>query len=981
METNKKTDLVIVTDSTGSMRTFLQSLSKSLKEIVQIIDITNILNRISIIAYYDYCDKNIIEFSGWINLNESTEIVKLMPFITKLTATGGGDIPEAAKTAANKLLDIVSDSTIVFWYTDAPPHHSINYGENYPKEKLYLETNKKIFDWYNLCNELRKKNITVYPIINTIERSCSSFYVMMSTITLGKTLYITNTNAKLISQTSIKLFLGLMGCDYQFKDDVWELVYEDKSDFGKIVNENSSNGYLPGFHPEKKIINKTLEITTHPSLVMNLRTLVDLFHRDIHYKDRIYTLFGSLLNPDSVLALTYNVIFATFWRLISRNFDDPRRELLRNKLSETMESLKKNNKPDHLVVIEWINDSFNQTYEVNEIIIKAKTKVPALVLDTSRYYAPVEFLELGKSCNQKVLSIIVDMMSNMRVIDNENDLPKTSDEMDRKGRPLPLKYIPLSLPNKQFFGTLPHLTAPGTLFTMRQSLIMAALAFITNNTILEKRAEEHLQYNKGKWIDTSNADNYAGGFINLMLKVPEFLTNEEIEFLKFYQRVYGLVINGTTDITVELPFAPYKKVCYDYKKRCDGCGHKRSFTLLTRVETENDLMVNYVCGLCLSDPSYMAAEPKDEDHSYYLECKSCLCHYALVNVDRMNVTPKCHGCRHGIKQPSVQCIKCFNSYVDPAKLFRDVSNSFVCPQCNVNPKLSIDEIKVPFKDIYNQNQPILYSCMGFEMPTDINIFAGHSLFAIKDGIKKCEQIDLNSAILKFNRKTVINTHCVLQEMLKWINSGVAEQSYCTICFNEFYKNNLRKVCGRKLCRSLACDECLKSWYGVNKPGDLLQINSLTCPFCKQYPSYSILSTYNKEVCAMVQTTKTFDINWWYGWCLTCFQPKKIIERECSRDAPQLNRKFICEDCNKCTKPDDSKQCPNKGCQIAIIKNGGCNHMECTACKKHFCWICADMAYSTSAETYDHLYKAHGGAFGYNADDDDQEYVGENEDMD
>uniref|UniRef100_T1IMH9 RBR-type E3 ubiquitin transferase n=1 Tax=Strigamia maritima TaxID=126957 RepID=T1IMH9_STRMM len=34
---------------------------------------------------------------------------------------------------------------------------------------------------------------------------------------------------------------------------------------------------------------------------------------------------------------------------------------------------------------------------------------------------------------------------------------------------------------------------------------------------------------------------------------------------------------------------------------------------------------------------------------------------------------------------------------------------------------------------------------------------------------------------------------------------------------------------------------------------------------------------------------------------------------------------------------NTKDCPK--CQFSIEKNGGCNHIHCTQCKHHFCWIC------------------------------------------
>lgn len=990
MDNQAVVDLAIVVDATGSMGTFLSSLSESLQQIVQIIDITNVIQNINIIMYRDYCDSVITASSGWVS-----KIDDLIPFIRGLRASGGGDTPEAGKTAANNLLDVVKNNTIVIWYADAPPHHKSNARDNFAREINTLIGSDKIFDWIELCDTLAARNIIVYPIINRHHFDTSSFYVAMSTITGGKTLYLESTNEKIITQTTIKLLLSLMGCDNEFKSGVKELVYKSEFNRSSILDENNNAGYLPGTRSSILVNTVDLQVQTHPWLVTNLRSLVSLFNADSHYKDKIFAVFKSLMKPTSVLSLTYNTIFATFWRLICRTYDDPRKEVLKEQMSVVLENLKKTNREDHAVVTEWISDSYNQTYEVNDIIkTKAVSKVPALVLDTTRFYLPQEILELSRTCNAKVLSTVVDMLSSIRLIEKEEDLPKTNEqELDSKGRPIPLKYIPLSLPNKYLFSILPHLIAPGSNFSLRPSMILATVAYITNNQILKDRAKNHLEYHKGKWIDQSLPENYTGGFINLMLRVPEFLIDEEISFFKFYQKVFGLLINGSTELDIDMPFTPYKKVCNDFKRECDHCHHIRSFTLLT-IDDDG----KYKCGLCHSPadddtdtlnrvytiiscdtpgetgmtiskdttlgPS--SKEHQDDYHSVYLECKSCLCHYALVNVDKMNVTPKCYGCRFDVYLPNVKCIICTNKYVDPAKIYSDNSETFVCPQCVSDPRSSIDILKVKFKDIYLQNKSTIHSLVGFEMPSDINVFGGHSIFSIKDKINILDHTE-NPTSLVFNRKFMLNAPIVIIEMLKWINSGSAEKGLCMICFNEFSKSNLRQICGRKVCQSVACYDCMKSWYGENKVGDLIHVNALTCPFCKQCPMFNILAAFNRQVCAMVRTNNSFDIDWWYGWCLKCFQPKKVVEKECSEDAPQLGGKFICEECSN-VKPENSKECPNSLCKIPIIKDGGCNHMECTACKKHFCWLCANVSYETSEETYDHLYKIHGGAFEYDQDD-------------
>ncbi|KAK1690580.1 hypothetical protein BDP55DRAFT_575428 [Colletotrichum godetiae] len=54
-----------------------------------------------------------------------------------------------------------------------------------------------------------------------------------------------------------------------------------------------------------------------------------------------------------------------------------------------------------------------------------------------------------------------------------------------------------------------------------------------------------------------------------------------------------------------------------------------------------------------------------------------------------------------------------------------------------------------------------------------------------------------------------------------------------------------------------------------------------------------------------------------------------------------------------------KDCPR--CNTSIQKSYGCNHMTCTACKAHICWVCLE-AFDDSKPCYDHMNRAHGGIF-------------------
>lgn len=51
-----------------------------------------------------------------------------------------------------------------------------------------------------------------------------------------------------------------------------------------------------------------------------------------------------------------------------------------------------------------------------------------------------------------------------------------------------------------------------------------------------------------------------------------------------------------------------------------------------------------------------------------------------------------------------------------------------------------------------------------------------------------------------------------------------------------------------------------------------------------------------------------------------------------------------------------RECP--GCHTPMGKSGGCNHMECSVCHAHFCWICMEM-FKLGDVVYLHMAQVHG----------------------
>ena len=56
-------------------------------------------------------------------------------------------------------------------------------------------------------------------------------------------------------------------------------------------------------------------------------------------------------------------------------------------------------------------------------------------------------------------------------------------------------------------------------------------------------------------------------------------------------------------------------------------------------------------------------------------------------------------------------------------------------------------------------------------------------------------------------------------------------------------------------------------------------------------------------------------------------------------------------------PNNRKPCPN--CSLPIEKAGGCNHIECTKCRHHICWVCLEH-FKICRNCYIHLEEVHGG---------------------
>ena len=936
-----KYDVLFAVDATASMTHYLNAVREALPQFMEISRLTGIIDEFSVLNYRDMCDihnyipHKLTEFSGWVK-----DTTLITPFVKAMYAAGGGDLPEAAKTAATRVIHSVNKPTIVIWYTDAPPHHAFSGSDpnNLGAERAALAED---FDWIKLCRDLRSKNCMVFPVISTPTPRIASFWSLMAQMTGGKTLHVIDLNPEAIAQTTIGLFLCVVNQSFKFGAGVSVLQHSQVIDETQIQDEMNAGGFLNTGTSTPDIEALEASDILIPKIEAGLQQLPKRFVQDAEYRELVYDVFETILQPGHIMSLTWNTLFGTLWRSICKRRQDERRERLMSQLSSTLAKL-----PSHqqAALKAWIEMTYDNSEEIEEILEACPRKVPALVLDQELNMTRAELLEVSRSCGAPILHRLGDILAKVRVV---------------TGLPVNKQYIPLDLRAQDMFGLLPHLVVEGTSFSLRPALILAMLAVYTNNALLVDKARSFLESKRGTWLSDHISENYSFDFVKLALKVPEALTASELDLYRDLYKIRGIQINGLTDISLEVGYSSEKTVRPDFKRSCRSCKEQRSFTLLDATGE---------CGLCLSD---LTARDHGQSKSAWCQCSSCVAHYVVARPELLNVRAKCHYCREEHERPpTVSCASCMNHFVCASP----ESESWICPPCADSGKAVTEIITASLKDILRENGAQL---VGLDVQSVNDFFAMRSLYQVRHTKIVAPQKDIT---IVCDKRIVLNQTDAFEQIEKWIAQGSAEQGTCMLCYEDMRKDNLMLVCGRRGCESRACTSCLDAWYGQLVAGKIIIPANLICPFCKKMPSSKVLRRHNPQL----STLKPFDVNsldnvWYHAWCVTCFSVKPCVQKVCSEGMPDVNA-WECDDCKETTvqqlaeKPDVvAKECPS--CGVMTQKTSGCHHITCTVCSPttHWCWSCCKICSYNSI--YRHLSQEHGG-YGfddYAGGDDDEGY--------
>lgn len=217
---------------------------------------------------------------------------------------------------------------------------------------------------------------------------------------------------------------------------------------------------------------------------------------------------------------------------------------------------------------------------------------------------------------------------------------------------------------------------------------------------------------------------------------------------------------------------------------------------------------------------------------------------------------------------------------------------------------------------------------------------------------------------------------------------IAEEC-CPVCWTTA-ENPLKVNCGHVYCRDCFDNFC-QSTVGNGEPGICCLADEGACNalFSLQELQDCLSSLTFEELLASAVISHVKSRPDEFRWCPT--PDCQTIYRPTLQGTPKVFScrgcsKTICTSCNidhrgktcaehkyitsgaaadadrmfdKAKKKLGIKDCPR--CKTSIQKSDGCNHMTCSACKAHICWVCLE-AFNDSKPCYDHMNRAHGGIF-------------------
>ncbi|KAK4444521.1 E3 ubiquitin-protein ligase itt1 [Podospora aff. communis PSN243] len=1056
-------DMLVVIDQTASMSTYLRSLNQSLQDIIRISSLTGCFSRIGVMAYGDYCGGPITNWSGWYSLAGDSEIPQqqLLDFSCNLKADYGGDWPEATKSGLAHAYNVMRGDakTLILLYTDAPPHMPYTGGDNYRTEKRNLTTSGNygtsgplFADWIagSRAFATGEKRAQVFSFIQQPTSAYTSEltllpYMFLSEVTGGACLQLkAGINSKEISELTVGMLLAWMGVEKEgaklsSKEVAKMTQYKDKGSIDQVVSEESQSvaRYItdPKLEPTQVANNlrydnwKTNALslenmaTLIPQREIKIQDFAKRYYVDPAYQEQVIARMRELIQTD-VAAITLNPVFGSLWRAICSDRTNPMRDTL---IAEFGRQVNEAVGPQKDGLKVWLEESYDRAGEILQVIssVPSAEQYPCVFMDPTldfnqEGYEPLrrdELLEIGRSCDARILRRLGRVLTRLTYVGCEADLP-----FHIKGVMLEdVARIPLALADKkydrQFWKVLLHAVVPGTMLAGRPGALLAALSLRMGITPLEEVAYKELLAWKNQWKTLDIPETWNTSCLGLLLeadekirtkkslgnKAREILHQSDRQLFKALVEYKMLEFNLRTTLTARIGWAPDRaRMPIGPVVVCKQCQYPRSVTIMSK---------NGICGMCEPETyarhkdeekdavrqqlthGHVSKDDSDTTPATWVECAMthCRAQYIVYFVENLNVRPKCHCCRFTKDAaPFVECVTCLSRMVWPEE-YRPADfdkSTFKCVGCTDGKATIIDE-EISAEKLRKENENSDWLLRNTDSKI-ANPFSGRTLFHVistagfDDFSEKVEVLPQTTSApeLRIRGKLVRNSQELVEYLRRWVTSRKVEQGTCSLCFSDFKKRELRPACGRSGCKELICEACLGSWYNINARGRVINAAALCCPFCRRQPSPKVsIPSELKFLGGLKEAVRESQAGWIYAWCSSCGLAKRYMERVCAENAETAElTDWKCEDCPGDVGKQVSvtvKECP--GCGTATEKSAGCDHMACPVegCGAHWCFFCGKRV--DEGLIYSHMSEEHGGW--YAGGEWEEEYYSEGEDMD
>ncbi|KAJ4402221.1 hypothetical protein N0V91_007429 [Didymella pomorum] len=446
-------DLLILVDSTYSMLNYVESLQTSLPKVIAISNLTNGFSRIGLLAYRDYSEAErekdgMLEWSGWCgndgdpgNGNEASATTQtLTSMAANLEPIGGGDYPEATKTSLARAHQLMRKdaTTIVLFYTDAPPHCWMvadrDRGSNYHAEQTALKSptsfggnGPRFTDWVSACKFLHEgeKNAHVFCFLDKMLGSRPldwGYYAYLSTITRGACFTLTSAAPQSIAQVTIDVLLAWMGVRKEAVENTMAadlMRYKNGKNIKNVKNEQDevANSYF--WATEKKPAGKDVFVNPdmfrakqrqaqillldnnlakvavtssvlEKHLLKRRTSIMDFAKRyaqDAAYKTIVVEQLDDIIKTD-VTSMSLNPVFGVLWRAVCNDRKNPARDKLITAFSFYADKIADADEKARLK--NWLEESYDYASEIRDCLNKVPDhqSFPCVYLDPTIDFAP-----------------------------------------------------------------------------------------------------------------------------------------------------------------------------------------------------------------------------------------------------------------------------------------------------------------------------------------------------------------------------------------------------------------------------------------------------------------------------------------------------------------------------------------------------------------------------------------------------------------